>query len=380
LLGLAWYDYGTRKKFHTLSASKIIRPIINAIWARRWRLIWASIVFIVLLLSSLFWASETFWEDTEYAAEAIVLLGCLGEFLTEYEHVLRGESNAVRRHRLARACAIILMAGIAVELMALVRTNELFTGTIAVLNKEAGDARLDAGHAVERAGIANREAGIARLDASNANGLAEKYQAQIADSNARVKVAEATVAVAKADVAVAVAKVATADARTAEAQRGATEAEARAQEAHSMAEAEKLERVRLEAIVEPRSISVADQRTIAVTLSRFSGKRVSVTTYSLDGEGAALGKQIVAMLLTARIDVDDRTASVTPMGGFNLGVHVTGTLDDLVVALRGALSVIGHLVVAPPNTPTANPTLELVPKGPVDANILIGIKPVPIIR
>jgi hypothetical protein len=149
-----------------------------------------------------------------------------------------------------------------------------------------------------------------------------------------------------------------------------------------MAEAEHLERVRLEAIVAPRTISVAEQRTIAITLSRFAGMRVSVTTYSLDGEGAVLGQQIIAALQVASIDIDNRTASMMPLGGFAFGVHVTGARNDLVVALRDALSTVGHLAVAPPNTPAAGgAAMGTGPENPVptNADILIGIKPVPII-
>ena len=118
---------------------------------------------IFLSISLLFWDSERLWEGTEYFAEAVVFLGCLGEFLTEYEHVLVGEANHTKRHRLGRLCAIVLMAGLAVELMALVRTNELFTGTVAALNKEAGDARRDAAAAIERASALDKETAALRL-------------------------------------------------------------------------------------------------------------------------------------------------------------------------------------------------------------------------
>lgn len=123
-----------------------------------------------------------------------------------------------------------------------------------------------------------------------------------------------------------------------------------------MAESERLERVRLEATVAPRSISVEDQRTIAVDLSRFSGSRVSVTTYSLDGDGAMLAQQVIGILGVARIAVDNRMASVMPLGSFAFGVHVTGSRNDLVVALSETLLRIGHLGVAPPNSsPSAGP-------------------------
>jgi hypothetical protein len=251
-----------------------------------------------------------------------------------------------------------------------------FNNTILVTaQRQAADAMVEAAGASERAGIANKEAGMARLDASNANVLAKKYEAEIAASDARAKSAEALVASASAASADAVAKVSTAEARIAEAQRGAAEAQ-------RAAEAERLERVRLEAIVAPRSISLVDQMAITVALLRFSGRRVSVTTYSLDGEGAVLGQQVIATLQGARIEVDNRIASMMPLGGFAFGVHVTGTGDALVAALRGALSGIGHLAVAPPNAQMGGgAAIGTGPQNPaaVDADVLIGIKPVPTI-
>lgn len=115
-------------------------PIIRTIWAWRWRLICASIAVIFLSFSALFWSSERFWENTEYLAESIVFAGCLGEFLTEYEHVLSGEENKPKRLRLGRFFAIVLMAGLGVELPALVRTNGLFEETIAALYGKASNS------------------------------------------------------------------------------------------------------------------------------------------------------------------------------------------------------------------------------------------------
>jgi len=162
------------------------------------------------------------------------------------------------------------------------------------------------------------------------------------------------------------------------------QANARAAEAQRMAEAERLERIRLEAIVAPRSISIIDQRAIAASLLRFAGSRVNLASYSLDGEGAVLGQQVIAILQAARIEVDNRIATMMPMGGFAFGIHVNGTRDDLVMTLRDALSRIGHLAVAPENTPISGgggPIMQAGPVSriPVNAAILIGIKPVPVI-
>ena len=149
---------------------------------------------------------------------------------------------------------------------------------------------------------AQQRTAFALEDAESAKALASGYQAQIADSNTRVKVAEATVATAKADVADAVAKVATADARIAE-------ADARAQEARSIAEAEKLEREKLEVLVAPRRLSVEQQRQLSTVLRKYARKTVRVSTYGLDGEGAAIGTQIIAVLNTVGILVIDERAS-----------------------------------------------------------------------
>jgi hypothetical protein len=108
----------------------------------------------------------------------------------------------------------------------------------------------------------------------------------------------------------------------------------------------------LEAQIAPRRLTDTQIRSMGLALSRFSGKAVSVVTYSLDSEAAVLAKQIIASLQLALIEVQDRTASVMPMGGFSLGVHLSGSDADLVEAVRRALQSTGGIIVAPPNSPT----------------------------
>jgi hypothetical protein len=97
-----------------------------------------------------FWSSIGFWEIIEYAAEAIVIIGALGEFLTEFEFVLKGDEKRTIRHRIGKAAALMLIIGLAIELGALVRTNQLFSNTIGALYMEASDAN-------ERAAAASHE-------------------------------------------------------------------------------------------------------------------------------------------------------------------------------------------------------------------------------
>lgn len=105
-----------------------------------------------------------------------------------------------------------------------------------------------------------------------------------------------------------------------------------------------------------------------------------MTTYAMDGEGASLAMQIIAAFESASIVVDKNLASMMPLGGFSLGVHVTGKNADLVSALRQTLTTIGGLIVAPPassSSPLGPPRTD---ENAPDAAILVGIKPVPTLR
>lgn len=171
--------------------------------------------------------------------------------------------------------------------------------------------------------------------------------------------------------------------------------------AQEMAESERLERIKLEAIVAPRSLSLEQQRLIVASLHRFSGHSVRLSSYGLDGEGAALGAQIISALRSAGIVVEDSRASFISTGGFELGVHVRGpdADRDFISGLAGALSSIGKLQVFV-NGPSfrAGATIggsaamgggatigggggavnvPIPATGPV--SLMVGIKPVPIL-
>lgn len=86
------------------------------------------------------WSSSAAWESIEYAAEAIVIAGCMFEGLADFELILKGHDNERRRKRVETAAFLTLIIGLALGLTALVRTNHLFTETIATLYGEARDA------------------------------------------------------------------------------------------------------------------------------------------------------------------------------------------------------------------------------------------------
>jgi hypothetical protein len=101
-----------------------------------------------------FWSSSKFWERSEYIAEAIVIVGAVVEVLTDFKHILKGDEKRDLRERVGKYAAIVLIFGLALELLALARTNQLFDITIASLTTEARDANKRATEAQDRAATA----------------------------------------------------------------------------------------------------------------------------------------------------------------------------------------------------------------------------------
>ena len=233
---------------------------------------------------------------------------------------------------------------------------------IGLLDKEASAARRET-ESIKRDTIGfSLQLATAKKDVAEANALAKKYEAGIADAKAR-----------------------------------AAEAEKGAAQAKLMAEAEQHERMKLEAIVAPRSLSLDQQRLIAAAIREFSGHAITVSSYGLDGEGTALATQIILVLRSAGIAVRDDRASSIRSGGFEFGVHLRGPAGEFISSLGNALSTIGKLqlfvnaAVSPGGTSmhggatiSGNAAISggggmvSVPvptTGPI--SIMVGIKPVP---
>jgi hypothetical protein len=182
------------------------------------------------------------------------------------------------------------------------------------------------------------------------------------------------------------------------------EAKRNAETAKAQAAASDLARAQLEAIVSPRSISLQKQRLIKESLRRFSGHpAVVVSSYGLDGEGWALGAQIMSIIGSATgIAPIDRRAGSISTGGFESGVQIRGPSSEqaFMSALSEALSSIGELkevsvngasfspgssmfgpsTMAGPSTMVGpgRPMPPYVPiAGPI--SIVVGVKPLPVL-
>ena len=112
------------------------------------------------------------------------------------------------------------------------------------------------------------------------------------------------------------------------------------------AQAEK-ETADLYTLTAPRRLTADQQAKIREQLQQFSGREVTVFSYGLDGEGAAIGTQIIRVLNSAKIHTVNQLSSSIVSGGFASGIQIHGPSEeqDLVRALYSALHSIGKLDV-----------------------------------
>jgi hypothetical protein len=102
------------------------------------------------------------WEWFGYVSTAIVFLGCVGEFVAEFTSIFKSKEA---QSKLARLSLIVLIFGIAGELLSAVRTSQLSGQLISNIEERAGDAEQKAGEANERASLDEKEAAQLRLEA-----------------------------------------------------------------------------------------------------------------------------------------------------------------------------------------------------------------------
>lgn len=203
----------------------------------------------------------------------------------------------------------------------------------------------------------------AQKESSNAEATAKGFDAQIAESDAKAKSAEATAKKFEATIA--------------EAQRDAAESK-------KEAAAEQLERIKLEAVVAPRSLSLDIQKGIADACVKFAGHGVLVGSYGMDGEGAALATQIMSALQAARIVVKDNRGGSVVAGEFDVGVQIRNQQaeeHEFASCLADALSRIGKLQGVALNRPWPKLGATMIaggrqgfPVGTPFVDVMVGLR------
>jgi len=157
-------------------------------------------------------------------------------------------------------------------------------------------------------------------------------------------------------------------------------AKAAAAEANEKAESEKLERTKLEAKVAPRRLSPDQKVELAKAWAPLSGKSVLLESYSLDVDSALLGQQLIEVLAAAKAAPISNLASSMPMGGFLIGIHITGRDKKAAIELAVSLHNIGDLDVIVDDGARGPPGGMMMgmssgAEGTAEFRILIGPKP-----
>ena len=79
------------------------------------------------------------WEVAEYICAGLVTLACLGEFIAEFTGWFTAGVEE-RKKGLGKASTLLLIAALALELVCLVRTNQLSNTLVGSLSQVAGEA------------------------------------------------------------------------------------------------------------------------------------------------------------------------------------------------------------------------------------------------
>lgn len=252
-----------------------------------------------------------FWEFIEYVAEALVLAGCVGEYVSEFT-CLKTEGW---RSRLGKLSLLILIAGLAVELGALIRTNNLAGQEIALLNGVAADAR---------------------LRAANAEGTAKGFDVKIAESRRDAEIAKEGAAQANE--------------RAAANEREAARLRAEAERLEKEAEDERSARVKIEDNVDWRSIKDGQRKDIVAHLSRFAPQLAECSFLSSDMEAFSFSADLAEALRAARWQVIPPSpwvismkeislpTSASPVEKLETGVEIVSTPDSKSVESANAVA------------------------------------------
>lgn len=166
---------------------------------------------VVSLKSALGW-----WEVAEYVSTGIVFIGCVGEFFAEFTPF---PSSDHRKHKLARLSLILVIAGIAGELLATVKASELSGQIIAYVEANASDAKTSAAGAANAASEAQVAAINAKREADGAQSLARGARKEADSFEKDIVAAKTQAAAAESHLAAALQRAANADKEALAAQR-----------------------------------------------------------------------------------------------------------------------------------------------------------------
>lgn len=142
----------------------------------------------------------------------------------------------------------------------------------------------------------------------------------------------------------------------------------------------KHENLILEKQVSPRRLSLEQQKLIVTELTKYSDKKVLISSYALDAEAFGLSTQLLNVFKAANITIFDHRASIMSLGGFAMGIAVSGKDKDLdaVNSIVELLSSNGLGAFVSPKGQDTGPTMSTQNSAETeepDITILVGLKP-----
>lgn len=205
------------------------------------------------------------WEFVEYASEAAVGLGCLGEYIAEYTNWRTEEKRRV----LGRRSLLILILGIGVGIVSLIQTNALSSKAIESLGKQAAQAG-------EIAKLASETSDSALVKAKSAETLAEKSEGMASNALILARGARQEADLFKNEIASARKQAAEAESHLAEVVKRAKDIERR---------------------IAWRTLSLGQRQRVAEKLRPFSGQKFSIIELPDDLEIEGIGDDILTTLI-----------------------------------------------------------------------------------
>ncbi len=254
----------------------------------------------------------SYWEAAEYCFGALVAVACLGEYAADFTDWFTYDLEE-RKRRLAKRSTLLLIASLALELICLVRTNQISSQVVGSLAAKADEAYRKSETAVSNAdsGIgkaraASDEADAAKIESGRALTQAKEAGSHLAESLRRADEAEAksTNAVSSASTALDLARGARKEAdafetRLASAEHKADEAEKHLADTLDRATKAEQESARLIAKFADRTLSDLQVQNIGDALNQFAGQEYEVITYWENPECIAISARIYRALRVA---------------------------------------------------------------------------------
>jgi len=125
-----------------------------------------------------------YWEAAEYVCAALVTIGCIGEYAADFTNWFTGGIKE-RKERLAKRSTLLLISALSLELICLVRTNELSGRVIGSLDERSQSAVDNSAKALGDSGKAVEVSDKAKVTASEAMAEASSARHE-ADSSRRI--------------------------------------------------------------------------------------------------------------------------------------------------------------------------------------------------